>query len=451
MIKILTKKNTIGILFAGLFLLACVAGALALERFPPPDFDTDHTLPVQIRPAARGEHWAWIDMGVLLVSLLAGTVIVLKTRSRRAMVWLSLFAVGYFGFFRKGCVCPIGAIQNVADALAHSSLVVPLVVLFFFGAPLLLAVFFGRIFCGGVCPLGALQDLVLLKPLRVPRWLDTALGMFRHVYLGLAVLFAAMGASYLICVYDPFVGFFRMNARFHIWVLSGLFLLLSMVVGRPYCRYLCPYGALLCIFSRFSARRVTITPDRCINCGLCREACPYGAIHPSTITPDAPPKAPADSLVRLRRLILGAGLVAVLGYVGWETGAAAGPWFSRDHFTIRVAEKLVAEETQGFEERSFETQAYLDQGLEPETIYQEALLVKEAFTRGSRWFGLWVGLVLSMTMLSLLQDRPRQEYEADKGACLACGRCYASCPIDERNFQGDFDVEAFEAEREKAG
>ena len=52
-----------------------------------------------------------------------------------------------------------------------------------------------------------------------------------------------------------------------------------MFIGRPYCRYLCPYGALLAILSRFSWHGVTITPDEELDCGLCIDACPFGSIE----------------------------------------------------------------------------------------------------------------------------------------------------------------------------
>ena len=58
----------------------------------------------------------------------------------------------------------------------------------------LVALFFGRAFCGGVCPLGAIQELVVLKPVQVPRRLDNALGLLKYVYLGLAILLAVKPA-----------------------------------------------------------------------------------------------------------------------------------------------------------------------------------------------------------------------------------------------------------------
>ena len=81
----------------------------------------------------------------------------------------------YFGFWRKGCICSIGSIQNIAQALADSSFGVPPTVLVFGFMPLVFALFFGRVFCAAVCPHGALQDLMLLKPVKVPAWLEHGL------------------------------------------------------------------------------------------------------------------------------------------------------------------------------------------------------------------------------------------------------------------------------------
>ena len=267
-----------------LLVALCCAAALAeaavqTERFPPPDLGADYVYPQSSQLPARAGWLAWVDTAVLTAALVLSALIALRWRSRRAMFYLSIFSLTYFGFYRKGCVCPIGSIQNVAQALFDTTYVLPWAVLAFFALPLAFALLFGRVFCAGVCPLGAMQDLVLVRGLALPRWLDRGLRVLRYFYLGLAVLLAATGAMYVICKYDPFVSYFRMSARFNIWIWSVALLLISLFIGRPYCRFLCPYGALLGIFSRFAVRRATITPAECVVCGLCRDACPFGAIR----------------------------------------------------------------------------------------------------------------------------------------------------------------------------
>lgn len=238
------------------------------------------TPPVQ-RPQPRR---AWLE--VLDVLLLAGAMalavwVVVRRRSRSMALALSVGSLAYFGFYREGCICPIGSIQNVSVALTDPGYSIPIVVTAVFFLPLFVAVFFGRAFCGGVCPLGAIQELVVLKPVQVPRRLDNALGMLKYVYLGLAVLIAvrpAISRDFVICRYDPFIGFFRQEGFAHMMAIGAGFLVLGMFVGRPYCRYLCPYGGLLAWCARLATRGVTITPGRELDCGLCATACPYGAI-----------------------------------------------------------------------------------------------------------------------------------------------------------------------------
>lgn len=223
-----------------------------------------------------------LDLGLLAAALGLAAWLVLNRRSRRYVVLLATACLVYFGFIREGCICPIGSIQNVTTAMVDPSYTIPYFVIGIFMLPLVAALFFGRVFCSGVCALGAIQEVVLLKPIEVPQWLDRTLGSLRWVYLIAAIGFAVLPAvsrDFIICRFDPFVGFFRFTGPFHMFLIGGALLLLGVFVGRPYCRYLCPYGALLSVFSRYAWKSVSITPERELDCGLCDKACPYGAIE----------------------------------------------------------------------------------------------------------------------------------------------------------------------------
>ena len=234
------------------------------------------------RPRPRAAMWRTVDVVLLALAMGVAAWLALWRRKRAWLVVVSIACVGYFGFFREGCVCPIGSIQNVTVGLTDPNYAVPYYVIATFVLPLAVALFFGRVFCAGVCPLGAIQELMTLKPIEVPRRLDKALGWLKWVYLGLAIYYAVLPAvdrDFVICRFDPFVGLFRFTGAAWLLIVGGLFLVAGIFIGRPYCRWLCPYGALLSVFSRYAWKSYSITPDRELDCGLCNDACPYGAIE----------------------------------------------------------------------------------------------------------------------------------------------------------------------------
>lgn len=415
-----------------LMLVLCATLAWGIERFPPPDFEGGYTFPTTTTPASDAVWYEWIDVAVLAAVLSVGAFLVLKKRSRAWVFALMLFSVAYFGFYRKGCICPIGATQNVALTMFDANYAIPLTVLLFFVLPLLFTLFFGRIFCGSVCPLGAIQDLVLMKPVTVPRWLESGLRMIAYVYLSLAVLFAATGSAFLICRYDPFVAIFRLTGNMPVFILGGCFLVIGLFVGRPYCRFVCPYGVILRQFSRLSKWRVSITPTECISCRLCEDACPFGAIE------GPEPQWPQRDYAKGRRTVVSLLVVLpVLILLGAGLGNVAAPGLSKMHPTVQVAQRVLLEAQGHVTDTTDQSDAFRATGSTPESLYADAAQVQSKFIIGSISVGVFLAVVLGLKLVRVSIRRDRAGYEAEQAGCLACARCYKSCPNERSQRQSN--------------
>jgi polyferredoxin len=370
--------------------------------------------------------WEYLDTVFLAVVLALATYLAMLRRSRRGLFGLTIVSLAWLGFWRAGCVCPIGAIQNVTLAIVDPAYAIPFSVVVFFSLPLVFALFFGRTFCAAVCPLGAVQEMVAVRPVKVPAWVDHALGLLPYVYLGGAVLFAATQTTFIICNYDPFVGFFRRSASASMLVFGACFLVIGFFVGRPYCRYLCPYGALLGLCSKVSKRHVRIPPGECIKCRLCEDACPYGAIQSPTVDQTA-----RQRLRGRRRLALLLVLFPVLIAIGAWIGHATAVPLSRLHPTAALAERIRLEETGQVEGTIDSSDAFRNTGRPAKELYAEALALHARFAVAGAWFGAWVGLVVGVKLIHLSIRRRRTEYQPDKANCVSCGRCFWYCPVEQ--------------------
>lgn len=417
-------QGLLGLVFAGLMLAGELSAAPPPARFPQPEFESGHIPPLTVLPPARSAALEYLDVGVLVAALGLVSWLALKRRSRRGMVAVSLFAVAYFGFFRQGCVCPIGAIQNVTSVLADPAYVIPWTVAAFFLLPLVFAALFGRVFCAAVCPLGALQDLTVWKPLRVPAWLSEPLKLIPVLYLGLAVLLAATGADYIICRFDPYIGLYRVGGPASMILAGGLLLALGLFVARPYCRFLCPYGVLLGWISRFAFRHATITPEGCVNCRLCEQACPYDCIR----APDAEglpePRPPA-----LRRLAGALALIPVLALAGAGLGWGLHMPLARLHPEVRLAERVALEESGLAEPFTVESEAFRETGRPLTDLAAEAARLRRLFGAGSLLLGAFVGLVLGARLAGTARWSRRDCYDLDRAECVSCARCFDSCCV----------------------
>lgn len=210
--------------------------------------------------------------------------------------------------------CPIGALQAVLGARQYRTTLYVAGFLFVFGALM------GRFICGWLCPFGLVQDLLHKIPL--PKLLRQKCGLqkkkrlpghrilrvFPYVVLLVLVillpLFAldAYGVSKpWFCAYlcpsgtllagMPLVlaneGMRASLGWLFTWKTTVLvvLLLLSVLVYRPFCQYLCPLGAVYGWFNRISLYRFRVDKARCTRCGACKRACPVDI--PTWQTPNA--------------------------------------------------------------------------------------------------------------------------------------------------------------------
>jgi NosR/NirI family nitrous oxide reductase transcriptional regulator len=399
----------------------------AQQRFPRPEFETGYNYPTHQLPNQRGPMWEYMDVGVLIAALLVTSWLALRKRSRNGLIWISLFSLAYFGFYRQGCICSVGSVQNIALALFNDNYAMPLSALLFFLIPLVFALAFGRVFCAGVCPLGAIQELTGIKPVKLHKSVETFLSAVPFIYLALALLFAATGSQFIICRYDPFVGIFRLDAPYTMIIFGSLLLLAGIFLNRPYCRYLCPYGVLQNIFSRFAGRHLTITPAECINCRLCEEVCPYDAILPS----DAALNIERPEISR-KRFILYFLLIPVLAVAGGLVFYNLAPSLSSVNSNVRLAKEIRLEKETGVEAVSKAATTFKEAGKTENELFSEELFIINRYKKATPWVGIFLGLSIGIGFVSQSIRKTRTEYKPNQGRCYSCGRCFKYCPVESK-------------------
>lgn len=192
--------------------------------------------------------------------------------------------------------CPIGSLQSIISGYKHRFSFYVLGMLMLFG------IILGRVVCGFLCPFGWLQDLLYKIPgkkLTVAKRADHALRYLKYVVLFLLVILLPMvirdefgfGTTYFckyLCPAGTLGGgiplFLKNEAlRQSIGVLFDwklfvlvIILILSILIYRPFCKYLCPLGAFYSFFNRFSLYRLSVDKERCVDCKACEKACKMG-------------------------------------------------------------------------------------------------------------------------------------------------------------------------------
>lgn len=150
---------------------------------------------------------------------------------------------------------------------------------------------FRKAFCSWVCPvgfvselLGDISDKLFGRRIVPPKWLDWPLRSLKYILLGFfiwIIVFQMTPAAIESFLYSDYnvisdvlmLRFFTDITMFALVVIAFLFAM-SLVIRGFWCRYLCPYGALLGIFGMISPTRIKRNEVSCINCSACTRVCP---------------------------------------------------------------------------------------------------------------------------------------------------------------------------------
>lgn len=159
-----------------------------------------------------------------------------------------------------------------------------------------------KAFCSWLCPIGTLSEWlwkagrsIFRRNFRLPRWLDIPLRSLKYLLLALFVyVVAAMSVeSIRAFLHSPYgiVADVKMLNLFRYMstttaIVMGVLLITSVFIQNFWCRYLCPYGALMGLASMLSPIRIRRTEALCIDCAKCAKACPS--------------QLPVDKLVSIR-------------------------------------------------------------------------------------------------------------------------------------------------------
>ncbi|MCB9208177.1 MAG: 4Fe-4S binding protein [Ignavibacteriales bacterium] len=153
----------------------------------------------------------------------------------------------------------------------------------------------GKSFCSWICPIGFISESLgdfgerirkklFKKRIQMPRLLDYPLRSLKYLLLGFfaySIFFSMTAVALKYFLDSPYniisdvkmYYFFANISRFSLYVIFGL-IILSVIFRNFWCRYLCPYGALLGFFSLFSPTKIKRNKESCIDCNLCAKACP---------------------------------------------------------------------------------------------------------------------------------------------------------------------------------
>lgn len=272
---------------------------MATQTFPPSPTTGRRKLIRRAAPnrSQRVRHTVQIVFVLLNVWLGAQFYLWVRYYERGGVGWKVPRPAGAEGWL------PIAGLMNFKFFLATGRIpAIHPAAMFLFMAFLAMSVLAKKSFCSWLCPVGTFSESlarlgkkIFDKNMHVPRWLDIPLRGLKYLLLAFFLsIIGTMSAEtleqFMVTPYGviadvKMLNFFREMSTTAAVVIAAL-ILLSILIENFWCRYLCPYGALMGLASLLSPLKIRRNPSACIDCAKCAKTCPAAL--------------PVDKLVQIR-------------------------------------------------------------------------------------------------------------------------------------------------------
>ena len=170
--------------------------------------------------------------------------------------------------------------KPIMFSLEMQQLVVPPVFAGVLAVIALLSIVGNKLFCGWVCPIGALQEIFYLLPNRLKK-VKLPFNVANSIRMGILVMFIPLLISFGVYVYGYFNPFEILHWPFdtdfwalYAWAVTGIMIIFSLFIYRPFCHIMCPIGALTWLLEHISFVRIHLRESKCNNCRLCIKESP---------------------------------------------------------------------------------------------------------------------------------------------------------------------------------
>ena len=185
-------------------------------------------------------------------------------------------------------VCPFGGVVTIYQYVTSGTFVQKIHEASFYLMIIVFAtaIIAGPVFCGWVCPFGTFQEWIgkLGKKIFhkkfnhiIPKKIDSVLRYLRYLVLIWVVVMTAVSATLVFAAYDPYYALFNFwtgEVAITGFITLGVIIILSLFIERPFCKYACPYGALLGLTNFFRIFGIRRNEKTCISCSACDKVCP---------------------------------------------------------------------------------------------------------------------------------------------------------------------------------